>query len=613
MPLSCLIYTKAGGSMGMGHLNRMLRLVERFKDTVNFDILLPVQDKKFISENNSVDFSEYHNLKIKKANETNKSYKFVISDCRELASHEFRSLNRLGPILSFDDLGKWNKHFAITIQTFPSLWDNNANFIQPGFIFLDKQPENEICAVKNRILITFGGSDPAFLTNQLLSFIFSRELQNSKELLNSRELGSLFIKQNIQVIIGPFFKPSYIDQLYCRFPGIDFKTSIRDLTPFIREADIIFTSFGLTLYESLMYDKYPILLNPSAYHEKLTKSLRYPFSLGFKKKNRRLHIKCADMLKAVQESRNFDSKKILFPYEDCTQVMTKIFFHTKIGSKNCPFCHSLNEKIFFRQSDFNIIRCRSCGLIFLQHLFTVRQNYKDEYFFFFFKTSYGKTYEEDREKITFFAKKRLEIIKSIIPKTDSEIPQLLDIGCALGFFLKAASDAGFRVKGLDVSDYAVNYVKSQFGFSVGRGDIQTLKKESSCFHVISMFYVLEHLENFDEYLSAVFDLLKPGGVLALATPNNKGISTIVNKTKFFSAYPEDHYVLFNPVILKKILKKHGFIIKKCIITGIHAQRFFRSAALKRICQSSSLFTAFIIIFAKLFCLGDTFEIYAVKK
>ena len=45
----------------------------------------------------------------------------------------------------------------------------------------------------------------------------------------------------------------------------------------ISQADLIITSFGMTFFESLILKKPVLLINPSQYHDKLTKDFEYPY------------------------------------------------------------------------------------------------------------------------------------------------------------------------------------------------------------------------------------------------------------------------------------------------------------------------------------------------
>lgn len=78
-----------------------------------------------------------------------------------------------------------------------------------------------------------------------------------------------------------------------------------------------------------------------------------------------------------------------------------------------------------------------------------------------YKNQYGKTYEEDKENLKRLAKNRLDIIKDIKPEG-----KILDLGSAMGFFLKEASLNGYKTEGIEISEYAANYCVSNLNLNV---------------------------------------------------------------------------------------------------------------------------------------------------
>ena len=106
----------------------------------------------------------------------------------------------------------------------------------------------------------------------------------------------------------------------------------------------------------------------------------------------------------------------------------------------------------------------------------------------------------------------------------------------------------------------------------------------------------------------LFNHLSDGGVLALSTPNADGVSIKKNFDKYADKHPNDHYRIFSPKFMKKLLRKYGFRHIKVNITGIHPERMSENKSL----LNNKLMLFMTKLFAKVFGLGDTFEIYAQK-
>jgi SAM-dependent methyltransferase len=99
--------------------------------------------------------------------------------------------------------------------------------------------------------------------------------------------------------------------------------------------------------------------------------------------------------------------------------------------------------------------------------------------------------------------------------------RLLDVGCGSGRFLARASALGYVVTGLDFNPVAVQVARSRFGLlDVHCTSLQEFRTRNPhrYFDVVTAFEVLEHVEDPRGFLQTVFDLLRPGGFLALSVP-----------------------------------------------------------------------------------------------
>jgi 2-polyprenyl-3-methyl-5-hydroxy-6-metoxy-1,4-benzoquinol methylase len=151
---------------------------------------------------------------------------------------------------------------------------------------------------------------------------------------------------------------------------------------------------------------------------------------------------------------------------------------------SCPVCgkaHPENcAEIVTRTPERTYRRCGNCGIIYIAWTCSVEKtDYNKDYFFADYKNQYGKTYLEDFDSIKAQGKRRCAIINSVHKRQDSGKPALLDVGCAYGPFLSAASDAGWNVFGLDVSKSAVDYVRETLHFQAKCGDFAGFDKKNA--------------------------------------------------------------------------------------------------------------------------------------
>ena len=133
------------------------------------------------------------------------------------------------------------------------------------------------------------------------------------------------------------------------------------------------------------------------------------------------------------------------------------------------------------------------------------------------------------------------------------------------------------------------------------------------FSVVTMWYVIEHFQDLPAVLARVGELLVRGGVFAFSTPNASGISARKNFREFLSRSPRDHFTLWEPEKVGKLLQAYGFRLKKLRITGHHPERFPVLGKFTAGTGSGSKFLyRLILMISLLFGLGDTFEAYTVK-
>jgi 2-polyprenyl-3-methyl-5-hydroxy-6-metoxy-1,4-benzoquinol methylase len=282
----------------------------------------------------------------------------------------------------------------------------------------------------------------------------------------------------------------------------------------------------------------------------------------------------------------------------------------------CPVCGTgdrQNHRVLGRFPRRTYRSCPYCGMIYMLRLSKPPIEYETDYFFGSYKQQYGKTYLEDFPNLVKTGKTRLRQIRSILPRTGEGTPRLLDLGCAYGPFLTAARDEGFSPVGMDPAEDAIRYVRDELGFPAFQGFFPESPPEfqDQEFEIITLWYVIEHFEDPRRALMEINRLLKPGGILAFATPSFGGISRMKSRKNFLEKSPADHWTLWSPRRCRKILDSLGFTVKKIRITGHHPERFPLAGSF--LTKKPSPVYGFFYGISVILGLGDTFEVYAVKN
>ena len=124
-------------------------------------------------------------------------------------------------------------------------------------------------------------------------------------------------------------------------------------------------------------------------------------------------------------------------------------------------------------------------------------------------------------------KKKVKLINSF----NSQERTILDIGAGTGDFLAACATNGWKITGIEPNENARSLANSKIlnsKFQI-HSDLEELNSET--FNIITMWHVLEHVPDLNEYVKKSKSLLKPNGTLIIAVPN-------------FKSYDANHYQEF---------------------------------------------------------------------
>ncbi|MDC7126687.1 MAG: methyltransferase domain-containing protein, partial [Spirochaetales bacterium] len=459
----------------------------------------------------------------------------------------------------------------------------SPNIFSPGFLNLpDKVKELPDSLKTDRVLVSFGGEDKGNLSGKFLRMI---------------EKTKLIPLSNITLVTGPFFEEH-------EYPSeINILDSPENLASILGKWDLVFTIVGLTCFEALHSGVPVILLNPSEYHQKISKKAELP-EIGViepkVKKLKKLLTNPEPVFKAVRRYSGFD-----------VDSLSDFILSLNNSVTFCRGCGAAHKEIIYRNRNFSFYKCPDCGLVNQVYFGHEKMEYGTDYFFTDYQKQYGKTYLEDFDKIKTSGKKRCYEIQHFCIGG-----RLLDIGCGYGPFLSAAADSGFDVYGIDISKNAADWVSDNLGFRTAVSSVEEFSPsilDVENFDVVSMWFVIEHLESFPDILRKINKLLNIGGVFAVATPNFKGITGVKNPVRFFEQNPLDHYTVWSPESAKKLFSNFGFTVKKVKCPVIHPERFFSDGFYSRLpIIIKNVFAAVVNVVGKVFKLGDTFEFYAVK-
>lgn len=233
----------------------------------------------------------------------------------------------------------------------------------------------------------------------------------------------------------------------------------------------------------------------------------------------------------------------------------------ELDKPRCPLCRTYNLSKKYSLGDYSFYFCSICNLGFTHPMPT------EEQLFQFYNNSYftSSQFLKDTKLLigyqNYFAEKEVHLAnaKYIMKKLNrfwiGDPGTLLEIGCAMGFFLDHARSLGWEVRGIDLAEDAVNFAKEKLMLDVFKGDIFSFNASSGSFDTCISIGTMDHLKNPLAVFDEILRILKPNGLLLITIGS---ISELVP----FHYRPPEHLFYFSRKSLRIALEKSGFEVKQ---------------------------------------------------
>ncbi len=237
-----------------------------------------------------------------------------------------------------------------------------------------------------------------------------------------------------------------------------------------------------------------------------------------------------------------------------------------ITYKNCPLCKSDKISAFLKAEDhllthetFDIFRCLNCSFVFTQGVPAtdqIGQYYQSPDYI-----SHSDTRKGMMNKIYHLGRAVMLRKKYRMIRKAAKGKMLLDIGCGTGYFPAYMKQKGYIVAGIEADPKARAFAQKEFGIPV-HSPVEFINSGiEGRFDVITLWHVLEHLDNFDLYVDKMLEHLSPGGLLVIALPNCNAYDARHYK-EFWAGYDVPRHLWhFTPSTLQYLAEKHGLEIR----------------------------------------------------
>jgi SAM-dependent methyltransferase len=167
---------------------------------------------------------------------------------------------------------------------------------------------------------------------------------------------------------------------------------------------------------------------------------------------------------------------------------------------------------------------------------------------------------------------------------------LLDIGAGTGILMHLARERGWRARGIDICSLTAEKAAREFGVEIVVAPIEEHRFGES-FDAITMLDVLEHVVDPLATLRRAYDLLRPGGAIAIAVPNQRCLLTSLvglyarlhgprANELLFRLYVPPHLHYFTPPTLRRMVELAKFRILEFRQGAVYLGRYRMPLAMR---------------------------------
>lgn len=230
-------------------------------------------------------------------------------------------------------------------------------------------------------------------------------------------------------------------------------------------------------------------------------------------------------------------------------------------------------------NEFTYVECADCGNIYLKNRPTIDSLstiYPKNYLTYDYESSLGPLIFRVRNAVQ---AKKIEPIRRHARAND----KVVDIGCGAGDYLdiiRRHGDPSWHLLGLDFSSEAIERCKAR-GLDAIEGRVETLESGAlSDVGVFVMNQLIEHVEDPGKVLTKCGEMLRPGGVIIMETPNHQAWDAQLFRDRYWGCWHAPrHWNVFSPQSLSDLVKRSGLEVASveytlCPFSWVHSVQYW---------------------------------------
>lgn len=218
------------------------------------------------------------------------------------------------------------------------------------------------------------------------------------------------------------------------------------------------------------------------------------------------------------------------------------------------------------------VRCPRCAMVYIHpqpSAAEIEAMYAEEYF-----TEHSETvgahgtdaYMESAQRSEGERKKSAAKLDRLLRAHLPERGRLIEVGCGPGFLLDEFRNLGWKVQGVEISEFAARFAREKLGLDVIVAQLAAETYPEGSADAVFMGDVLEHLARPRQELEAISRWIRPGGVMLVAVPSTLNLLSAKLGMAYYAVrsrpkvlrIPPYHLFEYTPSTIKRMLESVGF-------------------------------------------------------
>jgi SAM-dependent methyltransferase len=262
----------------------------------------------------------------------------------------------------------------------------------------------------------------------------------------------------------------------------------------------------------------------------------------------------------------------------------------------CPLCGSSDREVLGRRGgaahhaglgeETRVVRCRTCDALYAWPTMVPTGNPYSAQADGYFGAHDGTAKTRSGACLADYA-------ASVLGRAGT----MLELGCGRGELLAGAASRGWTVSGVEMTPEFAARARDA-GVEVEEATIEACQSLSRTYDVILAAAVLEHLYEPAAVLRRIFAAVRPGGLLFIDVPNERGLALRVGNLyqrlqgrdwsiNLSPTFPPFHVVGFGPRSLTSVLHAAGFQVHEMRVVK-YTNSVLPAPGLKRVVERAAM-------------------------